>query len=167
MSSEVDRQIQALESRQTLVGSVKREVDEVQQISAKSKADLQHVVEHRGEVDALRARVEEALRGIGETEDRIGVIEAKRKVVDDVHRKTNAIVHLLEDVRVNLEMVSEQKAVIDHVVENVATLDETLRAAQATQRSLRVERELAERGIKSLQTKTGTTDTRDEEEQTA
>jgi chromosome segregation ATPase len=170
MSSEVDRQIQALESRQTLVGSVKREVDEVQQISAKSKADLQHVVEHRGEVDALRARVEEALRGIGETEDRIGVIEAKRKVVDDAHRKTNAIVHLLEDVRVNLEMVSEQKAVIDHVVENVATLDETLRAAQATQRSLRVERELAERierGIKSLRTKIGTTDTRDEEEQTA
>ena len=170
MSSEVDRQIQALESRQTLVGSVKREVDEVQQISAKSKADLQHVVEHRGEVDALRARVEEALRGIGEPEDRIGVIEAKRKVVDDVHRKTNAIVHLLEDVRVNLEMVSEQKAVIDHVVENVATLDETLRAAQATQRSLRVERELAERierGIKSLRTKIGTTDTRDEEEQTA
>ena len=170
MSSEVDRQIQALESRQTLVGSVKREVDEVQQISGKSKADLQHVVEHRGEVDALRARVEEALRGIGETEDRVGVIEAKRKVVDDVHRKTNAIVHLLEDVRVNLEMVSEQKAVIDHVVENVATLDETLRAAQATQRSLRVERELAERierGIKSLRTKIGTTDTRDEEEQTA
>jgi len=128
------------------------------------------VVEHRGEVDALRDRVEEALRGIGETEDRIGVIEAKRKVVDDVHRKTNAIVHLLEDVRVNLEMVSEQKAVIDHVVENVATLDETLRAAQATQRSLRVERELAERierGIKSLRTKIGTIDTRDEEEQTA
>jgi lipoate synthase len=79
-------------------------------------------------------------------------------------------VHLLEDVRVNLEMVSEQKAVIDHVVENVATLDETLRAAQATQRSLRVERELGERierGIKSLRTKIGTTDTRDEEEQTA
>jgi len=142
----------------------------VQQISAKIKADLQHVVEHRGEVDALRARVEEALRGIGETEDRIGVIETRRKVVDDVHRKTNAIVHLLEDVSVNLEMVSEQKAVIDHVVEKVATLDETLRAAQATQRSFRVERELAERierGIKSLRTKIGTTDTSDEEEQTA
>ena len=116
------------------------------------------MVEHRGEVDALRTRVEEALRGIGETEGRIEVIETRRKVVDDVHRKTNVIVHLLEDVRVNLEMVSEQKAVIDHVVENVATLDETLRAAQSTQRSLRVERELAERierGIKSLRTKIG------------
>ncbi len=67
-------------------------------------------------------------------------------------------------------MVSEQKAVIDHVVENAATLDETLRAAQATQRSLRVERELAERierGIKSLRTKFGSTTATDAEKQTA
>ena len=34
---------------------------------------------------------------------------------------------------------------IDHVVENVATLDETLREAQATLKRLRIERELAER----------------------
>tara|TARA_B100001105_G_scaffold103681_1_gene83161 strand:+ start:1208 stop:1378 length:171 start_codon:yes stop_codon:yes gene_type:complete len=56
------------------------------------------------------------------------------------------------------------------VVEKVATLDQTLRSAQATQRSLPVERELVERierGIKSLRTKIGTTDTSDEEEQTA
>jgi t-SNARE complex subunit (syntaxin) len=127
------------------------------------------VVEHRGEVDALRTRVEEALRGIGETEGRIEVVETRRKVVDDVHRKTNVIVHLLEDVRVNLEMVSEQKAVLDHVVENVATLDETLRAAQSTQRSLRVERELAERierGIKSLRTKIGSTAPTDDDDPT-
>jgi hypothetical protein len=123
------------------------------------------VVEHRGEVDALRTRVEEALRGIGETEGRIEVIETRRKVVDDVHRKTNVIVHLLEDVRVNLEMGSEQKAVIDHV----ATLDETLRAAQSTQRSLRVERELAERierGIKRLRTKIGSTAPTDDDDPT-
>jgi hypothetical protein len=127
------------------------------------------VVEHRGEVDALRTRVEEALRGIGETEGRIEVVETRRKVVDDVHRKTNVIVHLLEDVRVNLEMGSEQKAVIDHVVENVATLDETLRAAQSTQRSLRVERELAERierGIKNLRTKIGSTAPTDDDDPT-
>ena len=127
------------------------------------------MVEHRGEVDALRTRVEEALRGIGETEGRIEVIETRRKVVDDVHRKTNVIVHLLEDVRVNLEMVSEQKAVLDHVVENVATLDETLRAAQSTQRSLRVERELAERierGIKRLRTKIGSTAPTDDDDPT-
>jgi ABC-type Fe2+-enterobactin transport system substrate-binding protein len=58
---------------------------------------------------------------------------------------------------------SEQKAVIDQVVEHVATLDETLREAQATLKRLRIERELAERierGIKTLRSKTGTADAR-------
>ena len=117
----------------------------MQKISARSKADLQHVVEHRSEVEALRVRVEEALTGIAETEERIEIIESRRNIVDDVQRKTNVIVNVLEDVRVNLEMVSEQKAMIDQVVENVATLDETLREAQATLKRLRIERELAER----------------------
>lgn len=164
MSDEVERQIQVVEGRQALVGSVKAGVEEVQQISGRSKADLQHVVEHRSEVEALRVRVEEALTGIAETEERIGVVESRRRVVDDVHRKTNVIVNLLEDVRVNLEMVSEQEAMIDYVVENVGTLDETVREAQATMKTLRTERELAERierGIKSLRSKIGTTSTED------
>ena len=52
---------------------------------------------------------------------------------------------------------------IDQVVENVATLDETLREAQATLKRLRIERELAERierGIKNLRTKIGTVGSR-------
>ena len=64
----------------------------------------------------------------------------------------------------------ENMAVIDYVVENVATLDETPRAAQSTQRSLRVERELAGRigrGIKSLRTMIGSTVQTDEKNPTA
>ncbi len=101
------------------------------------------------------------MTGIAETEERIATVGAQHKVVDDVQRKTNVIVNVLEDVRVNLEMVSEQKAMIDHVVENVATLDETLREAQSTLKRLRIERELAERierGTKNLRSKTGTDD---------
>ena len=140
------------------MGAVKAEVEEVQQISARSKADLQHVVKNRAKVDALRVRVEEALKAIVETEERIAVIEGRRKAVDDVQRKTDVIVNVLEDVRVNLEMVSEQKVMIDHAVEHVASLEETVREAQATLKRLRVERELAERierGIKNLRSKIG------------
>ena len=96
MSDEVERKVQAVEGRQAFVGAVKAEVEEVQQISERSKADLQHVVEHRSEVEALRARVEEALTGIAETEERIGIVESRRRVVDDVQRKTNVIVNVLE-----------------------------------------------------------------------
>ncbi len=71
------------------------------------------------------------------------------------------------ETAVQLHQVTQAKPSFE---QDIATLDETLRAAQATQRSLRVERELAERierGIKSLRTKIGSTNTTDEEEQTA
>ena len=67
--------------------------------------------------------------------------------------KTNAIVHLLDDVRINLETLGEQKAVVDHVAEKVAQLEFMLQEARNTLRTLQHERELAERieqGIKQL-----------------
>jgi hypothetical protein len=54
---------------------------------------------------------------------------------------------------VNLEMLGEQRAVVDHVGEKLARLDFTLQEAHNTLRALQRERELAERveqGIKAL-----------------
>ena len=71
--------------------------------------------------------------------------------------KANAIVHLLDDVRINLETLGEQKAVVDHVAEKVAQLEYTLQEARNTLRTLQHERELAERieqGIKQLRSRT-------------
>jgi hypothetical protein len=81
----------------------------------------------------------------------------KRKLVDEVQTKANAIVHVLDDVRINLETLGEQKAVIDHVAEKVAQLEFMLQEARNTLRTLQHERELAERiehGIKQLRSKT-------------
>ena len=121
------------------------------QISARSKADLTHVIEHRGEVATLKNQVDLLLSRIAETDERIVAIDAKRKLVDEVQTKANAIVHLLDDVRINLETLGEQKAVVDHVAEKVAQLEFTLQEARNTLRTLQHERELAERieqGIK-------------------
>ena len=53
-------------------------------------------------------------------------------------------------------MLSEQRAVIDHVGEKLARLDFTVQEAQNTLRALQREREVAERieqGIKALRTR--------------
>ena len=158
MTEEVERKIQAIGAREAFVCAVKKEVAAIHEVSARSKADLQHVTRHRGEVVALKVSVDEVLKGIGETEERIAVIEARRKLVDEVQLKTNVISNMLADVRVNLESLSEQKSVIDHVVGNLSRLDEMSQGAQATLRALQTERELAERierGIKQLRAKTG------------
>ena len=158
VTEEVEHKIQAIGAREAFVGTVKKEVAAIHEISARSKADLQHVTQHRGEVVALKASVDEALKGISETEERMAVIEARKKLVDEVQLKTNVISNMLADVRVNLESLNEQKSVVDHVVDNLSRLNEISQGAQATLKALQTERELAERiewGIKQLRAKTG------------
>ena len=158
MADELDRQIQAIATRETLVESIKKEVEGIHSISARSKSDLAHVTEHRDDVVKLKERVDEVLALVAETEQRMAIMETRRSAVDEAQQKTNVIVNVLEDVRVNLETLTEQKSGIDHVVENLATLESTVQAARATQQTLQAERELAERieeGIKQLRGRTG------------
>ena len=154
---DVERQIEALATRETFVRTVKKEVDEVHQISQRSRADLQHVVDHRTQVDAVRKQLDNALKSVGETEERMAALETRKKLVDEVQLKTNVIVNVLQDVRVNLEMLGEQRAGVDHVVESMAGVNETVQKAQATLKALQTECELGERierSIKLLRSKT-------------
>ncbi len=158
MANELERQIQSVATRETFVESIRKEVEGIHAISTRSKADLQHVVDHCEDVVKLKQRVDDVLACVAETEQRMAIIEARRSSVDEAQRKTNVIVNVLEDVQVNLETLTEQKSVIDHAVENVATLNATVQAARATQQTLQAERELAERiesGIKQLRARTG------------
>ena len=106
-----------------LVQAVKAEVESVHKISSRSKADLQFVTDHRSDVTDLRAKVEDLLGRVEDTDMKIAAIESRRKVVEDVQTRANRIANLLDDINVNLEMLGEQRAVIDHVGEKLARLD--------------------------------------------
>jgi DNA-binding transcriptional LysR family regulator len=69
---------------------------------------------------------------------------------------SDRIVNMVEDVRINLETLTEQKAIVDHVVESLAKLSTLVQEGQTTLRALHAERELAERierGIRQLRAK--------------
>lgn len=153
----IERRIEDVVSRDETVQSIRREVEGVQDISARSKADLAHLESHRGDVVSLRANVDELLATARLTEQRIREINAQRRMVDEVQLKAAVTKNMLEDVRVHLETVSEQKAVLEHALDQIAKLETTSRDAQVTLRSLQTERELAqriERSIQTLRTKT-------------
>ena len=155
-SDSIDLKIKSIAEREALVQAVKAEVDHVHQISSRSKADLNFVTEHRTDVATLRAQVEDLLDRVTDTDRKIAAIEARRKMVEDVQSRANAITNLLDDINLNLEMVGEQKAMIDHVGEKLARLDFMVQQAQNTLRALQGEREVAERieqSIKSLRAK--------------
>jgi chromosome segregation ATPase len=157
LTDDVDTQIAAITGRQALVAAVKAEVESVHEVGARSKADLQYVAEHRSDVAALRNSVDGLLALMGQTDEKLALIEGRKKLVDEVEAKSTMIVNLLEDVRVNLEALGEQKALVDHVAEKLARADFVLQEAQNTLRSLHQERELAariEQSIKQLRTRT-------------
>ena len=157
----LDQMIKGILERQAVVAAVKAEVDSVHEISARSRADLQFVSEHRDEVAAVRQQIKDLLATAQETEETIAVIEDRRRMVDEVQAKTNLISNLLEDVSVNLETLGEQKSVIDDLAEKMARVDFTMKEAQNTLQTLQHERELAERmeqSIKQLRTRTAKAD---------
>lgn len=154
----VEQKIKAIAERDVLVQAVKAEVETVHKISSRSKADLQFVTDHRADVTDLRAKVEDLLGRVDDTDTKIAAIEARRKMVEEVQTRANAITNLLDDINVNLEMLGEQRAVIDHVGEKLARLDFMVQEAQNTLRALQREREVAERieqGIKALRARSG------------
>jgi hypothetical protein len=126
------------------------------------------------ELDGQLMRLKERLRVIDELEARVNSVhatasEVERKVAEQAkamadrdaleQARTSSITSMLGDIHVNLEMLSEQRAVIDHVGEKLARLDFTVQEAQNTLRALQREREVAERveqGIKALRTRAST-----------
>jgi archaellum component FlaC len=154
----VDGKLKSIAEREGLVQAVKAEVESVHKISSRSKADLQFVADHRADVTDLRAKVEDLLGRVSDTDAKITQIESRRKMVEEVQTRANAITNLLDDINVNLEMLGEQRAVIDHVGEKIARLDFIVQEAQNTLRALQGEREVAERieqGIKALRANSG------------
>lgn len=159
----IERRIHDVISRDETVQSIRREVEGVHDVSARSKADLHHLDAHRGDIVTLRSRVDELLATAQATEQRIAEINAQRAMVEEVQLKVAVTSNMLEDVRIHLETVGEQKAVLDYVLEQVARLDAMSREAQVTMRSLQTERELAERiekSIQSLRARTSTPETK-------
>ena len=157
VSDELERSHDALANREELVRAVKAEVEAVHLISARSKADLEYVMQHRGDVAALKTQVEGLSSRVAETDQRVVSMDAHRKHLEEVENKANVILDLLDDVRINVEMIEEQKAVVDQVAQTVTELDFRLQEARSTMGTLQHERELAERleqGIRQLRSKT-------------
>jgi len=92
----------------------------------------------------LRQNIESLLSTARKTQDKVSAIEVRRQNVEEVHSKTTLISNLLGDVRVNLESVAAQKAVVDHIVDRLAKLEFVILETQNTLRMLNQKRGLPE-----------------------
>ena len=84
----------------------------------------------------LRTRLDALVDALGDTDERIATIEARRAVVEEVQSKTMMIDNLLEDINANLDMVAAQKAQIEHVSDQMARLEFSVQQSQNAIRAL-------------------------------
>jgi chromosome segregation ATPase len=145
LSDDLERSHDAIEAREELVNAVKAQVEAIHTISARSKADLDHVMQQRGEVAALRQQVDQLSSRMAETGQRVAAIDARRQALDEVESKANVILELLDDVRINVETIGEQKTIVDQVAQTAAQLEFKLQEARSIVGKLQHEREQAER----------------------
>jgi len=160
LSVDLDRRIDAIEGRIAVVDAVRSEVNAVHDVSTRCRIDLEQLTEQREALATMKEHVNQLLAAAAQTNDQINHVESRKAQVDDVLDKATSVVNLLEDVHANLELLSEQKAVVDHVARDLAGLSVLVTDGQRTLKSLKSERELAERievSIKMLRAK-GRTD---------
>ena len=62
MTEDIENKIHNVAQREAIVDAVRKEVEGVHEISARSKSDLQYVEAHRSDVAALRETVDEVAR---------------------------------------------------------------------------------------------------------
>ncbi len=135
-------------------------------LEAELDAQLMRVENRLKFIDGLEARVatlvqslESAQRSATTFEARLTELDRGAEAVEQqVQTRADTLTHMLGDINLKLEMLSEQRSVIDHVGEQLARLYFTVQEAQNTLRALQREREVAERieqGIKALRARGG------------
>ena len=107
----LDQTIKGILERQAVVGAVKTEVDSVHEISARSRADLQFVTDHRDEVAAVRSQINDLLTTARETAEKVASIEGRQEMVDEVQAKQS---HLDPARGRERESRNTRRAEVDH-----------------------------------------------------
>jgi chromosome segregation ATPase len=146
----LNAKVDAVVDRERIVEAVKRELETIHTIARKSQDDLAAIAGQRTEIAQGRAEVERLAKALAEADEKIADVERRGAAVEEVRRKADAVTRLLDDVRVTLDTMGEHKAMIDHVAEALARIDDTIAEARGTTKALQSERKLAQRIVESV-----------------
>src|SRR5262245_18675392 len=158
LANSVDAKVGALAERDRIVDAVRQELDTIHEVSKKTQADLAAIAARRAEIAEGRADMERLAAALADTGQKIAEVERRGSAVDEVHRKADAVAHLLQDVRITLDTIGEQKAMIDYVSEMLSKVDDVISEARGTMKALQAERKLAQRiaeNVRSIHARAG------------
>ena len=150
LATSLDARIASIGERDRIVDAVKQEVESVHEIARKCHHDIAAIADQRAAISQTRSDLEQLAAALAVTDEKLIDVERRGVAVEDVRRKADAVVRLLDDVRLTLDTVGEQRAVVDHVTEMLAKFEDAIAEARGTTRALQAERKLAQRIVHSV-----------------
>jgi len=147
---DLDRKVDAVNSRHAIVDRVKKDVQKVFDTIDQSRQQALQVLTARQEIAEVGEKAAEVGSRVHEMENRIDGVHRQLGIVETAEVKIDALNNIVNDIDVNLEHFEGQKAMVEHLAEKIATLDVLVKHAEATARELREERQLAFRIQKTV-----------------
>jgi chromosome segregation ATPase len=143
--AQLDDRMRQVTERGRVVDGVRQEVGTIHQIAERARSDMAGVAAQHADVVALKHLVDRLLGRVDEAKRGLALVDTRRLQIEEVLRRTEGIAEVVEDVRLKLDLVSEQRTIVDHAIHELARLDGLIVEARAAERSLQRERQLAER----------------------
>lgn len=143
-------------SRRGEIDGLKSQTDALARGAADALRQLDSVASLQQRLLPMVEQVAALTRALDGVDEKIAAIESRRRLVEEVQSRADAIAHLAADMQLHMELLNEQRSVTDHVGEHLAKLDFTVREAQSTLRALQREREVGERvsqGLRALRSR--------------
>jgi chromosome segregation ATPase len=150
LTEALDSKISTIADRDRVVDAVKQEIDSVHEIARRCHDDLGAIADQRAAISQTRDDVDRLAGALAVADEKLVEVERRSTAVEDVRRKAEAVVQMLDDVRVTLDTVGEQKAMVDHVTEMLAQFEDAMTEARGTTRALQAERKLAQRIVENV-----------------
>jgi chromosome segregation ATPase len=150
LAATLDASITAVADRDGIVVAVRQEVEAVHGVARKCREDLDAIADQRAAIGQTRGDIDRLAGALAMADGKLVEVERRSLAVEDVRRKADAALGFLDDVRVTLDAVGEQKAMVDHVTEMLAQFDEAISEARGTTKALQAERKLAQRIVESV-----------------
>jgi chromosome segregation ATPase len=150
---EVDlrRALDQVTGRQATVDALETNIRHMFELAERTTNDAKTVVGAQREIQESKAALDDLLLRSRDVEAMLSKIEERQQQIEDAEGRLARADALLTDIQASLEALHSQKAVVDHVVDRVASLSAEAQQAEALIDRLREERDITSRARAALE----------------
>ncbi|HXW97270.1 MAG TPA: hypothetical protein VEI47_06755 [Gemmatimonadales bacterium] len=136
--------------RHATIAALQGEIRALYEVAERTQADARAVADAQPQVARTRAELDALLNRLGDADGVMRTLEERRRQLDRTEERLAHADTLLADVRMALETLLSQKAQVDHFLEKATALSLEARRVEGLLDTLREERRITDRIQNSL-----------------